>query len=155
MPVITRTDYLEVNGTALSTPAYWITNLTAAMLSDSEVRGEDRLLPGTTGVRARKRRRTVTVKQFEMVIKGDVDNNGATNANPHTGLVTNTEFLKSNLGLAASSTDGTVTAIWHRPDTTTKTAAVHVVRFEVGELNKRATSLTAVLELSIPAGVFV
>lgn len=151
--VITRDSYLVVNSVVLATPAWRILNLDDEMSSDSDVRGQDRLIPGSAGVRAKKRRRAVTVKQFEMWIGGAYDQTGAAYSDRRMGLITNVEYLKANLGLGYATGDGTVTATWHRYDTTTKAAAVHVTHFEVSDLNKR--DVKAVLEISIPSGQFI
>ena len=152
MTVVTRTEYLEVNGVALSTPAWWITNLTPEMLASPAVKGKDMDVPHAVGVLPNPRRVTVTVKQFQMVIVGTADRDGATPANYRAGLVANVEYLLAHLGIGLSTGDGTVTAIWHRWDATTTTGPVHVLGLHVAELNKRVVN--AVLELSIPGGTF-
>lgn len=152
MTVITRDEYLEVNSVPLSTPAWWITNLTPEMLSGPDMKGRDMDVPHAVGVYPNPRRVTVTVKQFQMVIVGTADKDGGTPANYRVGVLANIEYLRSNLGIGLSTGDGTVPAIWHRWDATTTSADVHVTGFHVAALNQRAVN--AVLELSIPGGVF-
>lgn len=152
MTVITRTEYLEVNTVPLSTPAWWITNLTPEMLSSSDVKGGDIDIPHATGSYPNPRRYAATVKQFQMVINGSSDKDGGTPANFRVGVNTNVDYLLANLGIASTTGAGTVTAIWHRWDATTKTAAVTVLGLHVADLSHR--HVTAVLEISIPGGVF-
>lgn len=152
MPVIVEDTWLEINSIPLATPAWLITDL-SPLLDSASVRGQDRLLPGAAGVRPLLRRRTVTRLTFPVVIFGDVDQDGATIADPRMGMVTNKEYLETNLGIGLTVDDGTVPAIWHRRNATTKTADVHVLGFHgsrtLGEFTLRTT-----LDISIPAGRF-
>ncbi len=153
MTVITRNHYLEVNSVPLSTPAYWITNLEEQLLTAADLKGGDIDIPHVTGVLANPRRVTVTKKAFAMTIIGSVDRNNSVQSDQMAGLVANVEYLTSNLGIASASGDGTVTAIWHRSDSTTKSAAVTVLGLHCSKLTDRPM-LSAVLEVSLPLGVF-
>lgn len=151
-PLVTRTEWLVVNGVPLSTPAWWITNLDPELLSAPAIRGDDLLVPHATGVLPNRRRITATVKQLAMVVSGNNASDGTVNSNWRTGLITNVEYLNANLGLASATGAGTVTATWHRWDGSTKTAAVHVLGLVTQPLVQR--HISAVLTLSIPLGVF-
>lgn len=147
-----RDEYLVVNGITLCIRAFQITSL-AALLDDAPLRGDDRIVPGATGVLPYKRRRTVSVRTLPLFVDGAWDRLDAAVANPRNGLIANLEWLKANLGIALASGDGTVTAVWHRPDGSTKTAAVHVLGLIGVQKTSPATAMTT-LDLSIPAGVF-
>lgn len=152
MTTITRNHYLSVNGVPLSTPAWWVTNLEAELLSTPDVRGSDTLVPAAAGMLANPRIVTATTRALAMVILGGVDSDGNVNADQMAGLVANVEYLQANLGFASATGDGTVTAVWHRSNATTKTFPVTVLGLHCSKLTDRP-QLSAVLELSIPAGV--
>jgi hypothetical protein len=150
--VVTRTEYLEIASKPLSTPAYWLTDLTP-LKGSADQRGFDRLLPGATGVVAYQRRITVTKVSLPIVIVGEFDNTGTANANPFDGLQDNIDYLLANVVDPTGTGDGTRAATWHLPDgSTTKTANVHVERLEVSPLGR--ASVQGALMLSIPAGRF-
>ena len=150
MPVITETEYLEIGGVPLATPAWVIVDLTP-MWEGSEVRGRDRLLPGVAGVKARKRRATVTPKSLHMLIFGERDQDNGVYADPRAGLWTNIAYLRTNVVDPYSTGNGTRTAILHAPGAVTRTGAVHVI--SPLRLTKLGTiTARAVLQLSIPGG---
>lgn len=149
---ITTTEYLEVNGVPLATPAWQITNLLPEMVSGATLRGSDIVIPHATGVLANKRRITATVKQFHMQIFPFKKWDNTAYTDRLTGLMTNTEYLTANLGLAYATGDGTVTATWHRQDATTKSASVTVTSFTTRDLGMAIVE--GVLELSVRDGVF-
>lgn len=151
-PLVTRSSYLTVNSLALSTPAYWITNLDGEMLRGATVRGTDTIIPHADGVYPNRRRRTAKLLQFQMVITGDYANDGTPASNYRSQLTTNVEILTAGLGIANGTGAGTVTATWTRWNASTLSAAVHVLGLETEDLAKRHVS--AVLEISVPAGVF-
>ncbi len=153
MPVLVKTEYLEINGVPLATPAWRITDLTA-LYDAPEVKGDD--LDVSHGVMIPKLRRvTRTRKVFPMVIYGQWDQEGNFNGdNARLGLLTNVDYLLTNVVLPSAVGDGTHTAIWHLPGGGTRTAQVHVIPpLRLGAASR--TSQLATLDISVPAGRFV
>lgn len=147
----TRTSYLEVNSVPLSLVSWWIRDLDKAMLTAPALSGNDRPLH-QGAVKSYPRYKTSTRRQFQMVIVGEYDRNGVAQSDPRAGATLNVEYLLANLGLGLTTGDGTVSAVWHRWDGTTKTANVTVLDLALGELDKRA-HMNAVLDLLVvPAG---
>lgn len=147
--VVTRSTYLEVNSIPLATPAWDVLNVDV-LWNAPDVRGTDRLLPGASGVRARKRRPTVTKVTLEMIIKGARNWENTVYASPAVGLETNVLYLRSNVTDVLASSDSTVVATLHNPSGGTKTGSVHVEGFKVQHISYQVARAT--LDLSIPGG---
>ena len=153
MPIPDTTERLVIDGVSLSTRAWWIDDLTPLM-EEAEQRGTDRIIPGTPGVVAYPRLRTVTRKLLPMMVNGIYDHLGAAYSDPKVGLETNIAYLNTNVVAPPGTSDGTRSATWHLPDgSTTRTASVHVLSLTLG-VKESAKWRSAVLELSIPAGRF-
>lgn len=89
-------EYLEIDGVALDTPAWIVTDL-GPLWEPADVRGGDRLIPGAAGVRSYQRRATVTRKALAMSIFGDVDQAGTPQADVRAGLWANVAYLRANV----------------------------------------------------------
>lgn len=124
---------LSVNAHNVSNTKAWCLATLNPLLDDAGLRGSNKLLPHTVGVKAKRKRRTVSVYEFVLVVTGlytpagvrvpDLDDR-------YMQLITNTETLKGYLGIgedAPAGVTGTVAAVWTRPNASTKNAAVHVV----------------------------
>ena len=142
---------LTINTVAMNGPAWKVLNL-LELWQPADQRGSDRLLPGTAGVLAQQRRETVTRRSLQMLIVGDVDRTGATQADRFEGLQANVDYLRINVASTIAIGDGTVSAVLTMPDGTTRTEPVHVVGFEFGNFREDAAWLRAVLTISIPSG---
>lgn len=148
---VTRTWYLEINGVPLATPAWGVPDL-SPLLDSAVVRGADRLLPGAPGVRANRRRPTVTILTFPLDVLGDVDEDGDPTADPNAGANEHMAYLEPALGfLSEDQPNGLVPAIFHRGSLNDWTADVHFLGFKgsekLGEFLVRTT-----FDISIPAG---
>lgn len=153
MPVVvTASEYLTVNGVILATPAWRVLDL-SALLDETDLRGDDWIIPGAAGQLPQRRTRDRSRRTFPFAVFGEQDQNGGSYANPRVGLVANVEYLRANLGVATVSAAGTVTAVWTRPDASTKSAAVHVYG-PIGGRKLSPTTLLTTIDLSVPAGVF-
>ena len=124
---ITQAEHLEINSVPLATPAWSLANL-FVMWSGPATRGQDRLIPGTTGALSNPRRPTVTSRTLLLDIFGDRDWEGASNADPRDGLWRNIAHLRANV----TDPGGDVTATLHLPDGTTVSGPVHIESFELG-----------------------
>lgn len=151
-PTANRTNYLVVNSMPCATAAWWITNLEEEINKASALKGGDLDLPAASGALGFPRRRAATVYQFEMLFRGDYASDGTTQTYKH-GLGVNIRQFRDGIGLASSSGDGTVTAVYHDPDgSSTLTTTVHILRFETAVLDHK--NAKAVLEVSSPSGVW-
>lgn len=153
MPVVIDSEYLEINGVPLATAAWRITDL-SPLFDAPVVRGDDLLIPYLDGRKPKRRRVDARRMAFPLVIFGDYDSDGNATGDARVGLAANVDFLVGNLGFAIGAGDGTVPAVWHRRDGSTRTADVHVIGpLEVAALGP--TAVRGVLDLNVPAGRFV
>lgn len=152
-PVITRSEYLEIDDIPLATPAWEILDL-SELLNGPDLRGSDRRLPGVDGVVALPRRVDVSVRTLPMIIYGDYDMNGVAYNDPHAGVIANTLWLRDNLLLPTGEGDGTREATLYLTGDIELYGYVHVL----SPLHTASTigpdGLLATLDLSISAGMF-
>jgi len=142
---------LTIGGVAMNGTAWKVLNLLELWLPASQ-RGSDRLIPGSAGVLAQRRRDTVTQRSLQMLISGEVTYLGATSGDTFERLQINIDYLRANVVAPTGTGDGTRSAVLTMPDGTTRTEPVHVTGFELGEYRQDAGWAKAVLELSIPSG---
>ena len=145
---------LTIGGVAMNGPAWKVLNLYELWLP-ANVRGSDRILPGTAGVIAYQRRATVTVRSLQMLVSGTHDRTGAAVADKYEGLQANVDYLITNVVAPTGTSDGTRSAVLTMPDGTTRTEPVHVLGLELGTISEDGSWTKAVLELSIPSGRIV
>lgn len=150
--VITRYPHLEIDGVPLATPAWEAMDL-HGLLQGADQRGSDRLLPGASGVRAYKRRPTVSKRPVRLVIFGDYDREGVAYADPFLGLVANIDYLRANVADPTGTGDGTRTAVLRLTALSSKTGPVHVEGLELSDDDP--PTVRGVLMLSLPAGALV
>lgn len=124
---------------------------------DYDVRGEDRLLPGATGVIPYRRRMTVTRHDLRLLVVGDVDGQtGAPVADSRSGLRANLEYLRANVFAPVASTSGTRAATLTVPGGATRSADIHVlgVVTQSYALVECGSIWIGTLQISIPGGRF-
>ena len=143
---------LTINSIPMMCPAWRVLNL-QTLDSAANVRGTDVLIPGLAGVKARRRRTTVTERSLEMIIRGDRNWAGDTYSNVFQGKKSNVRYLRYYVARPPTTTAGTHSAVLTDADGSTVTRPVHVVGFEVGDIIGAGT-VRAVLDLSIPDGEF-
>lgn len=141
---------LAIDGHELSTPA-WHTPDLSDLYGTPAVRGSDRVLPGVVGVRAYRRRATVTLRSLPFLVTGQVDRFGTPYADPDDGLQTNLAYLLANVLLPTNTGDGTRSLVWTLVDASTITADVHVLG--LGSRRRLPGALLkTTIELSDPSG---
>ena len=144
------TGSLTISGLNLSVgPAYLTPNLWA-LYATWDVRGSDRLLPGVNGVIPYRRRITVTTQTVELLISGHTSYTGAAVSPRTLCLEQNITHLRDVIVVPPPAHPGTRPATLVLPSGASLTGAVHVVRFEPGEVI--AGWMQATLTLSIPGG---
>lgn len=141
---------LAIDGHALSTPA-WHTPDLSDLYGTPTLRGTDRVLPGVTGVRAYRRRATVTLRSLPFLVTGQVDRFGTPYPDPDAGLQTNIAYLNANVLLPTNVGDGTRSFVWTLVDASTVAVSVHVLG--LGPRRRLPGALLkTTLELSFPDG---
>lgn len=116
---VTALPYLEVNSVPLDTLGWRVVTSGYDDLHNTPgLRGEDVILPNAQGVRPYPRVIDTTVVSIPVLIIGDCDQDGTPYDDPEVGLLTNTDYLRDNLGLPpdADPDRGTVTVTFYRPD---------------------------------------
>jgi hypothetical protein len=157
-PVITRAEYLEVDGEGaigyipLATPAWEILDL-SPLWDGPDVIGEDRHVPGY-GALSFRREVTASRRALPMMIYGEYAQDGVAYLDPREGLQTNLDYLLTNLVVPPAAGDGTRAAILHGPGGATKTANLQVLS-PLRTAPAGPLALRASLEVVIPAGRFV
>lgn len=149
MPLITSTEYLDIGGVPLATPAWHVAaGGLLPLIQGPDVRGSDRIVPLGAAVPYR-RRATVTKRAIPMVILGALDLDGVAHPSEARGLVANVAYLRANVTDPTGVGDGTRVATLHLLGGN-RTGPVHVESFELG--GDGETSILAVLTLSLPNG---
>lgn len=146
--------HLEIEGQtagwiSMMNPAWCVLDATELWEYGSR-RGKDRVLPGASGVRAYRRRKTATTYSLPMPVWGEANRLGVAYPDVETGFETNYDFLVDQLVTDPGTTAGTRNARLTRPSGAVKTGPVHVlaVPIGVGIGGRRLCTL----ELSIPGG---
>lgn len=125
-------------------------------LTLAEQRGEDRILPGTLGVIANKRRLTVTKLSIRLVVVGDILHDGTTPATPKAGLFINLKYIYDNVVAPTGTGDGTRSISVTLPGPFTGSGTAHITRMDM--VDQKLGDSSAVWEgqlgISIPAGRF-
>lgn len=152
---------LVINNLAGNTQAWCIVDLSMLWIG-ADQRGADRLIPGSNGVRAQRRRRTITEYDLPMIIVGSVDKNGVIYADPWDGFQRNIDELKTTWTDPTGTGDGTRSATLTLPSGATRTASIHVSPLEADppvsgrdvETGLPEVTALATLPISIPDGEF-
>lgn len=150
MPTPSEAEYLTIDGTVvIGTMACLCQNL--YVLYNEERRGEDRLIPGTAGVVANKRRRAPIVHTLNLLFDGRYTSDGIPVTDAHAGLRANISEVAA-IATPSALTNGTRTVVWTQPSGATLSAACHVGPLTIGE--GRYAYAFATLDLVVPDGQF-
>ncbi len=151
---------LTLNGIPMKTRAWTCPDLTPLWLPPA-IRGQDRIVPGASGVLPHRRRKTVTQYALDFRIAGIASMGGVITTGTGNGpaefqqLEFNLDYLRQNVldTRTSPNLDGTVPGVLTMPSGDIRTADVHVLGFTVN--NRVAHVLQGVLDISIPSGGFV
>lgn len=153
---------LVIGGVSMNRPAWFVgadesgDGGLLGLITNIEQRGQDRILPSATGVIPYPRRNTVTTHELRLLVVGEVDDTGATVANPTAGLVANLQYLMSNVIAPPGGSDGTRAATYTPPGGGSSLSAnIHVtgMRQEGYYLRSKAGWLGRLL-ISVPEAAF-
>lgn len=142
--------YLEVNSVPLDTYGWRCLDY-SDLMDGPTLRGSDRLFPRAEGRRAKRRRIDARVVSLSMMVFGTQDQDNTPYSDPLLGLYANRDYLRANLGLAESTGDGTVNAVFYRDSLADLTGDVTVLAMADWQ-TVRGIEATFRLDLSIPAG---
>lgn len=151
-----------IDGTSLNCPAWNFKDYVDLWLP-GDVRGSDVIMPGSPGVRAMRRRETVTRRALDGAICGEVDMAGIPYADPWEGLEENINDLRSLILNQPGTGRGTRNMILTMPSGAQRSRAVHVLGIDRGAMGEGINQITGgwgvimlvTLQLSIPRGSFV
>lgn len=150
------TGTLTIGGVLLNTSRWDIPDLSPLWIEAAQ-RGRDRIIPGSAGVLAYRRRLDVTTHALRILISGDVDEAGAPVADAMIGLEQNVADLRTTVVDPTNVGDGTRAATLVLPSGATMTADVHVTGLRVSSTrgaNRKHALMVGALQVSIPAGRF-
>src|SRR5690242_2946870 len=94
--VITRTEYIEVNSVPLSTPAWWLEDM-SPLYDSPALRGDDRVIPFAAGEQSLPRIGGSIRVQLGIFVSGYYDQNNTPASNPRLQLYTNMAYLNANV----------------------------------------------------------
>lgn len=153
MPLITRSEWLDIDDIPFATPAGEVrAGGLLPLLQGPDVRGSNRIIPGAGGVRRNPRRATESRRAIPLVIFADTDPEGVPHADPAIGLVANIDYYRAVTDPTGVG-DGTRTATVHLKDGSTRSGPVHVEALELGGDDNQG--VLAVLVLTLPDGALV
>lgn len=147
------TEWMEIDGLSLELDDCWHVEDYAPVLSGSDQRGEDRLVPGSAGVVANPRRNTVTRVNLRMLVFGWKDWNGAAHATHRAGIGKNSAKLQAAMTSPPTTAGGTRTATYHLDGLPAVSKPVHVLG-DMTFVGYGPYALRGVLRLSFPEGLF-
>lgn len=126
------------------------------LVTTTEQRGQDRILPSAAGVVAYPRRLTVTTYELRLLVVGDVDRNGVAVANPQQGLAVNLKYIYDNVVAPVVSSTGTRSASLVIPGLSTLSANIHVFGMRQSEyhIGTSGSVWEGRLQISVPGGKF-
>lgn len=156
MPKLTQNSAmtLTIGGTAMNGPAWKVLNM-HVLKQPAPQRGSDRIIPGSAGVLAYRRRETVATYSLQMLISGTHDRNGTSNTDKVQQLFTNVDYLNAYVVTPTGTGDGTRAAVLTTSNEAVPlTADIHVLGMEFGDMSLDGSWMKAVLEISIPSGRF-
>lgn len=137
------------NGISMINPPAWITPDVGQLYLYGDKRGKDKLMPGSNGVRAYRRRPTVTLHSIPIAIAGDYDYLLSDDCpdDEWVAFQHNLDYLQDNLVADPGTRAGTRQSLLTMPDGEERWADIHVLRI-TGRIE--SATLTGVLLISIP-----
>lgn len=152
---VTRHGQLTIVGNtgsiSLMGPALRVRNLPT--LFSRTARGDSRVIPNAAGRSSRRRRRDERVWQLELIVRGDVNLEGAVVANPYSTLDSHMIYLDQNIVKPPTTQDGHAATLTLRTQST-RTANVFIQNWEVVPDPSFAARNFVTFDLVSPSGEF-
>lgn len=146
----TKYGALTLNDIGMHRLAWDVLNV-ADLWGSAKTRGEDRIVPGSDGVRSYRRRPTTTTVTLNLVITGVVDPDGTPYTDPVDGLFQNIWYLRQYVADPRGSGDGTIPLELLMPDGSTWGADVTIEDgLQLGDMMRYHRR--AVLDVVLPLG---
>ena len=145
---------LTISGVSMHTYGWNVLDVRSLWV-EVAVRGQDRLVPGVSGLRPKRRRITATPHSLPMVISGLHTPVGTEITDPVERLAQfqdNLDYLMTNIVAEVPTVAGTRAATLTMPSGGTRTANIHVLSITPGTWTPAVLRCT--LDISIPAGKF-
>lgn len=146
---------LVISGVTMHTYGWNVLDVRSLWVSVA-VRGQDRLVPGVSGLRPKRRRITATTHSLPMIVSGLHTPVGTEITDPVARLAQfqdNLDYLMTNVVAEVPTVAGTRPATLTMPSGGTRTADIHVLSITPGTMTPAVMRCT--LDISIPAGRFV
>lgn len=149
---------LTISGIPMNTWGWNVLEL-RDLLAVAAVRGQDRLIPGVSGMRPYRRRRTATPHSLPMIISGlhAIDGTPVTDNQERINQIKDhLKYLMDNVVAPVPTMEGTRSAVLTLPNTSgpddVRTADIHVLGITPGQWYP--VLLKCTLDISIPGGMF-
>lgn len=145
---------LTISGVSMHTYGWNVLDVRSLWTSVA-VRGQDRLVPGVSGLRPKRRRITATSHSLPMVISGLHTSVGIEVTDPEDRLAQfqdNLDYLMTNVVAEVATPSGTRSASLTMPSGGVRTADIHVIGITPGTWTPAVLRCT--LDISIPGGKF-
>lgn len=149
--VVNLDQHVVIGGVPLSTPAWEVLNI-QALMSGPATRGENLIMPGSTGVRALRHRNTQRTVTLELAVFGRTDPYGVDHPDPYAGVWTNWLALRDQFNallLNVGDSTTTVSAIYAG---VTLTGPAQILTYELGAAYGPC-DLSATLDLNLITGM--
>lgn len=124
--------HLVIDYIPLSTPAWEVTNL-QVLMSGPATRGENRLIPGATGVRPLRHRPTEKTVTLEMAVFGDREPDGTPRPDAEAGVWANWMILRGYFNSLITEPGDSVTPATLYYAGGTLSGPVQVLAYEIGD----------------------
>ena len=148
--LVTSTEYIEIDGVPLATPAWIVTDLSE--LNDGpENRGSNLVVPRRPGAIIRRRVRESRIANIPIVIFGDRDAENNVHADAREGLLSNIDDLKKALRMPNTVTSASRLLKYYRPTGTVEAVVQTTQKLDIEQISP--TTARAVITVEIPAGV--
>lgn len=145
--------HVEIDGVPLSTPAWEHTNI-QTLYSGASTRGENRVMPGASGVRALPWRADQTMVTITLAIFGANRWDGAANADAVAGLWANIAHLQATIIDPPATGNSTRLAVIKRPGVDDLVCTIQVRGFEIDDEPYGTSAVAASLDIALIEGRF-
>lgn len=145
------TQHLTIGDIPLSTPAWEVTNL-QVLMSGPATRGENRLIPGATGVRAIRHRPTERTVTLELAVFGDQAPDGTPHTDTEAGIWANWLILRGYFNTLLMDPGQSTTPLVLHYTGGTLSGPAQVLGYEIGEA-LGPSNMLATLDVNLLTGM--
>lgn len=146
---ITATEYIEIDGVPIATPA-WIATDLSELNDGPQNRGENLIIPRRPGAIFRSKISDAKIANIPVVIFGDKDAEGNAHADPRKGLIDNINSLKKALTTPNTPNNNARYMVYHRASGDVEAYVQTSPKLDITPIGP--TSARAVISIEIPSG---